>query len=112
MQGEVNTLKVKKGYCVLCGIKFFQQGSRAFRCTDCRDLNAAKLGIEKRFCFNCGVQFVPADRSVHFCSDACKALGSRRARKETGYEERARIAKEAWDKEKMSYGQYVAKYGL
>ena len=98
-------MKVKKGFCVVCGVKFLQQGSRAFRCSECKDLNAAKLGITKRHCFNCGVRFVPLDRSVHFCSDACKALGSRRARKETGYEERARIAKEAWDKKPSSEAQ-------
>lgn len=105
-------MKGKKGYCVLCRKKFVQSGRRLFRCPDCRDLNAQKLGIEKRFCFACGKEFKQNDRNEHFCSEECKKHGNKKAREETVYEQRARIAKEAWEKEKMSYGQYVAKYGL
>lgn len=105
-------MKIKKGYCVLCGKRFAQSGRRLFRCPDCRDLNAAKLGIEKRFCFACGKEFNQIERNEHFCSAECKKQGNRKAREETVYEQRARISKEAWDKEKMSYGQYVAKHNL
>lgn len=105
-------MKTKKGFCVLCGAEFLQQGSRVFRCSNCKSLNSTKLGLIKRYCFVCGKVFVPAGRNANFCSDMCRKSSGGKARPETPYEERARIAKEAWEKEHMSYGQYVAKYGL
>lgn len=116
-------------FCIYCKNRFTEPRSGTYTCEACRDVLSYRQ--KERFCTVCGNSFFAEKKTDKYCvmhaedgdseliDNAKKAKKNKSSipieKKKTNAQlrrERTKIAKEAWDKEKMSYGQYVAKYGL
>ena len=79
-------------------------------------------------CMRCGSLFTSRNVYKLYCSDECKLLAKKDREREairkrneikrqqknkpSNMDEIARITKDAWETERLSYGIYVAKHGL
>ena len=111
--------KYVKRHCIICGEEYVPESPRVHTCMNHRGESTARF--RRRYCCKCGKTFTVGEGfDWYFCSLGCKMREDeenkrkprKRMQKTDSKKERARISKEAWDKEKMSYGQYVAKYNL
>lgn len=92
--------------CVICGRDFVPRRARTFKCNACVGKPfAAGVGMKgTRYCANCGKLFEVKENRF-YCSDKCEAAPPKRV---DGLSDIARMA----NNEHMTYGAYVAKYGL
>ena len=108
----------KEKKCPECGKMFETEGkSRKTYCSvECREKHYAKTKKPKLYyqCEYCGKVYEQGSTNP-YCSDACKNMYSSGRAKNTGRKNKAlsivdisKLAKA----EGMTYGQYVAKYGL
>lgn len=85
--------------------------------------------VVKMVCRRCGKEFSTNNLQRRYCSDQCQMRAKHdreRERSRSVYKEKKKecekrknnaeaiesIANRAWETERMSYGKYVAKYGL
>lgn len=111
-------------FCVQCGKRFMQPRARAYTCQPCVDYGARTLS--SRFCSRCGKKFVPVKGEYYFCSEECrgeepkanrekvrvKSAADVKPKKQKEKKETLTSIQQKAHKEGLSYGQYVAKYGL
>lgn len=103
--------------CPVCGKKFIKESSAQKHCSDkCRKVYHRKkpMGeiLKEYKCAWCGKTF-KYDRRKNYCSYDCrrKANGKRKNNRKKANVSLEEIAKRCRE-ENLSYGQYVAKYGL
>lgn len=116
---QPRVIVIKK--CAACGKEFESHSSRhrycsaecRLSCATARAKDKHSASIEKQICAYCGNEF-SAERIKKYCSDECRQRSNAPKRKYGHGKVRMSLAEVAKRsrKENLTYGQFVAKYGL
>ncbi|MGM9551534.1 MAG: hypothetical protein ACI3XA_04695 [Clostridia bacterium] len=111
--------QAEERFCVQCGTKFMQPRARSYICKTCVDLGTRI--VSRRYCSKCGTIFTPKNGEWYFCSDKCRGeeananrekVRAPQSKKKKEKKETITSIQRKAQKEHLTYGQYVQKYGL